>query len=256
MHETWSWHAYRFALGFLQKIGCDIISLFSFFSSLTIFSDHEASLGCTQDGDLLPIPTGNIHQSAKNQNEKKIRESKPNPPKSASHPSIQIRNSPVNWGRWSSVALDCCRSKKSIVPPSACKSIASEASNRADPSCMGLETPPSNFLAHSNYWSPKTSPCLSASPNPSAATLLVDLGQIRHAAGEIEGRRPDLWAQVWRGKGVQSAQWHGTKIPTCQSKPLESSQNRGKWLFISGLQSWVVEVIWFWNWMVKTKLCQ
>jgi hypothetical protein len=24
MHEKWSWHAYRFALGFLWKIGCDI----------------------------------------------------------------------------------------------------------------------------------------------------------------------------------------------------------------------------------------
>jgi hypothetical protein len=24
MHETWSWHAYRYALGFLRKIGCDI----------------------------------------------------------------------------------------------------------------------------------------------------------------------------------------------------------------------------------------
>jgi hypothetical protein len=23
MHETWSWHAYRYALGFLRKIGCD-----------------------------------------------------------------------------------------------------------------------------------------------------------------------------------------------------------------------------------------
>jgi hypothetical protein len=23
MQETWSWHAYRFALGFLRKIGCD-----------------------------------------------------------------------------------------------------------------------------------------------------------------------------------------------------------------------------------------
>jgi hypothetical protein len=23
MHETWSWHAYRYALGFLWKIGCD-----------------------------------------------------------------------------------------------------------------------------------------------------------------------------------------------------------------------------------------
>jgi hypothetical protein len=23
MHETWSWHAYSYALGFLQKVGCD-----------------------------------------------------------------------------------------------------------------------------------------------------------------------------------------------------------------------------------------
>jgi hypothetical protein len=26
MHETWSWHAYSYALGFLQKIGCDSYS--------------------------------------------------------------------------------------------------------------------------------------------------------------------------------------------------------------------------------------
>jgi hypothetical protein len=48
VHETWSWHAYRFALSFLRKIGCD-----------TRQSGKRASscwaLTCVMTGDLAML---------------------------------------------------------------------------------------------------------------------------------------------------------------------------------------------------------
>jgi hypothetical protein len=50
MHENWSWHAYGFALGFLQKVRCDTFSLFlkttsECFSSIAAAAWLELTLG-------------------------------------------------------------------------------------------------------------------------------------------------------------------------------------------------------------------
>jgi hypothetical protein len=51
MHETWPWHAYRFALGFLWKNRCDIdlttTSLNNFFTMITAWMVFDQALhGC------------------------------------------------------------------------------------------------------------------------------------------------------------------------------------------------------------------